>query len=283
MPKVRDDEDDYRPRALMYDEHGNPVRISSVLFGITMLVAIVVATAAWMGGSLSQIENKFAGFMDNSARSMGISVQDVSVLGLQQDPLLARDVRDAAMIEPGENMFRADPHLIKRRIESTKKVLNVRVHRLWPDQIVILADAAEPVAQWHDGEKWTVIDGLGRIMPDVYAEDYNHLVRLAGRGAPDAAPQLVEALADTPELSAKIAIASRVSDRRWDLRAVSGTSIRLPDDDDLAAALTRLERLELTRRLSERDLATVDMRSEGRIYLSPNARRVSPETEPNQS
>ena len=61
---------------------GEEVRASSVLFGLVMLIAIVVATAAWMGGSMSQIENRFAGFMDDSARMMGVSVNEVSVLGL---------------------------------------------------------------------------------------------------------------------------------------------------------------------------------------------------------
>lgn len=166
---------------------GEEVRVSSVLFGLVMLIAIVVALAAWMGGSMSQIENRFAGFMDDSARMAGVAVNEVAVLGLEQDPALQQEVRDAAMIEPGENMFRADPYIIRRRVESTHKVLNVRVHRLWPDQVVIIADAAEPVALWHDGTEWTVVDGLGRVIPDEHADDHPDLVRIAGHGAPEAA------------------------------------------------------------------------------------------------
>ena len=89
-----------RPAVIVDEVTGEEVRVSSVVFGFVMLVAIVVATAAWMGGSMSQIENRFASFMDNTARTVGISVNDVSVIGLEQDPALAQDIRAAAMIEP---------------------------------------------------------------------------------------------------------------------------------------------------------------------------------------
>ena len=177
-----------KPAVIVDEVTGEEVRVSSVVFGFVMLVAIVVATAAWMGGSMSQIENRFASFMDDTARTVGIAVNDVSIIGLEQDPALAQDIRAAAMIEPGENMFRADPHVIRRRVEGTNKVLNVRVHRLWPDQVVILADAAEPVAVWHDGQEWTVVDGLGRVIPDARADDHKQLIRLSGSRCSESRP-----------------------------------------------------------------------------------------------
>lgn len=258
-----------RPATIVDESTGEEVRVSSILFGLVMLVAIVVATAAWMGGSLSQIETRFGGFLDDTARMAGVSVNDVSVLGLEQNPALVNDIRAAAMIEPGENMFRADPQLIRRRVEATRKVLNVRVHRLWPGQIVIIADAAEPVALWHDGKEWTVVDGLGRIMPDARAGDYKALVRLAGQGAPTAAPQLVNALKKAPDVSARLAIATRIADRRWDVRLVNGATVRLPEDDAMDGALARLSTLQTRTALMQRPVTMIDLRNKGRIYLSP--------------
>jgi cell division protein FtsQ len=258
-----------KPAVIVDEVTGEEVRVSSVVFGFVMLVAIVVATAAWMGGSMSQMENRFASFMDNTARTVGISVNDVSVIGLEQDPALARDIRAAAMIEPGENMFRADPHVIRRRVEGTHKVLNVRVHRLWPDQVVIIADAAEPVALWHDGQDWTVVDGLGRVMPDAHPEDHRELVRLAGRGAAKAAPALVEALKAEPDVAPRVAIATRINDRRWDMRLVSGATVRMPEDHGLVNALDSLSTLQVRTALMERPLDTIDLRNPGRVYLAP--------------
>ena len=258
-----------RPATIVDESTGEEIRVSSILFGLVMLIAIIVATAAWMGGSLSQIETRFGGFMDDTARMAGVSVNDVSVLGLEQNPALADDVRAAAMIEPGENMFRADPKLIRHRVEATRKVLNVRVHRLWPGQIVIIADAAEPVALWHDGKEWTVVDGLGRILPDANADDHKTLVRLAGRGAPLAAPALVKALKDAPEVAARLAIATRVADRRWDVRLVNGATVRLPEDTGMENALARLTKLQTRTALLQRPVTMIDLRNKGRVYLSP--------------
>lgn len=273
MPKVRRNQTvpkrSRRPAVIVDEVTGEEVRVSSVIFGFVMLVAIVVATAAWMGGSLSQIETRFGNFMDDTARMIGVSVNDVSIIGLEQDPALAADIRAAAMIEPGENMFRADPHLIRRRVEGTRKVLNVRVHRLWPDQIIILADAAEPVALWHDGKEWTVVDGLGRVLPDARADDHKHLVRLAGRGAPQAAPALVKALKAEPDVASQLAIATRVNDRRWDMRLVSGATVRMPEDHELDAAMDRLSTLHLRTALMQRPVESIDLRNKGRVYLDP--------------
>jgi len=256
-----------RPATIIDEQTGEEVRVSSIIFGIVMLVAILVATAAWMGGSMSQIGARFGGFVDDTSRLVGVDVKDVSVLGLENNPALADEIRAAAMIEPGENMFRADPHLIQRRVEATNKVLNVRVHRLWPGQIVILADAADPVALWHDGRQWQVVDGLGRLLPGSRAEDHPGLLRLAGQGAPEAAPQLAAALAASPDINGRVAVATRIGARRWDMRFINGVTVRLPEDTGLEPAIERLAKLQVRTALTQRPLEMIDLRSRGRVYL----------------
>lgn len=257
-----------RPATLVDETTGEEVRVSSVIFGVVMLVAILVATAAWMGGSLSQIGSRFGGFMDDSSRLVGLDVKDVSVLGLQDNPSLQEEIRAAAMIEPGENMFRADPHLIKSRVEGTHKVLNVRVHRLWPGQIVIFADAADPVALWHDGRQWQVVDGLGRLLPGARPEDHPGLLRLAGQGAPEAAPQLTAALSAAPDINGRVAVATRIGERRWDMRFINGVTVRLPEDASLEPAIDRLAKLQVRTALTQRPIEMIDLRSTGgRVYL----------------
>ncbi len=268
------------PATIVDEVSGEEVSVSSVIFGIIMLVAILVATAAWMGGSMSQIGARFGGFVDDTARFVGLDVKDVAVVGLEDNPALAEEVRAAAMIEPGENMFRADPHLIRHRVEATRKVLNVRVHRLWPGQVVIMADAAEPIALWHDGSDWRVVDGLGRLLPDARVEDHPGLLRLAGAGAPAAAPALAAALAAAPDLSPRLAIATRIAERRWDLRFVGGVTVRLPQDDGLDAAIGRLSKLQVRTALTQRPLDLIDLRSEGRAYLRPSPVPVAADDQP---
>lgn len=262
MRPVRDDED-FGGR--------EPVSVTSVLMGLSMVAAIIVTGAAWMGGSLSKMESRLANVADATARSVGLGVDHVAIVGLDHDPALFEEVRAAAMIEPGENMFRADPHVIRRRIEATRKVAGVRVHRLWPDQVMILADPAEPTALWSDGRRWAVIDAMGREMPGVDPAGHSSLPRTAGAGAPDAAPALAAALAEWPELAASVHYAERVAGRRWDLHLTSGARVHLPGDARLAGALARLSDLAGGRAFRSAGLAGIDLRHGSRVFLTPAA------------
>lgn len=261
MPKMK--------RVIEEVDRREEVSVSSVVFGLVMVAALIVAGAALMGGSLSRMESHFANTTDGAARSVGLGVTSVTVIGLEHDPQLAAEIRGAAMVEPGENMFRADPHRIAARIEATRKVVNVRVHRLWPDQIVIMAEPARPLALYHDGAHWQVVDTLGRVLPEEDPEAFAGLPRLAGAGAMEAAPQIVTALEREPELAEHVILVRRINDRRWDLHMESGAVARLPLDDALEPALTQLAALNLRTGMATRALAAIDLRVPGRVFLKP--------------
>ena len=260
MAKMNYDDDEY------FEEE---IRISSVIFGLMMVTALIVAAAAWMGGSLSKFEMRFANAVDGAARTVGLSVENVSVVGV--DGELADAVRLAAMVEPGENMFRADPHLIKRRVESTRRVVNVSVHRLWPDQIQIYAYPAEPIALWSDGERWAVVDALGRQLTGLAPERFTHLPQLIGTGGDQAAPDLAAALMSVPDLRARLQLATRIEDRRWSFLFDNGVTVHLPLDAELPGALTRLDSIQTRTAVLDRAIASLDLRVPGRVFIQPLA------------
>ena len=261
MPKVK--------RVVEEIDRREEVSVSSVVFGLVMVIAIIVAGAALMGGSLSRMESQMANTTDGLARSVGLGVSSVTIIGLDHDPVLASDIRGAAMVEPGENMFRADPHRIAQRVEATQKVVNVRVHRLWPDQIVIMAEPARPLALHHDGTAWRVIDTLGRVIPTENAQTHANLPKLTGMGAEEAALTLITALSDEADLFEQVQFAERINTRRWKLVMDGGTVIRLPLDAELPAALAELAALDLRTELTTRRVAAIDMRVPGRLFLKP--------------
>jgi len=256
-----------RKRAAEVEYEPEQASVTSILFGLMMVTALIVAGAAFMGGSLSKIETRFANAIDGAARTVGLSVDYISVVGVEGD--LADSVRMAAMIEPGENMFRADPHVIRKRVEATRRVVNVQVYRLWPDQIQIHAYAAEPVALWSNGQRWAVVDMLGREMVGADIGAHATLVKLTGQGGSDAAPTLMTALKATPALKARIAIAERIENRRWDVTFDSGVTVSLPLDADLPEAIGRLAALQQTRKILDRPVKSLDLRLKDRIFIKP--------------
>lgn len=247
--------------------YGDGAQISSVIFGLVMVFAIIVAGAALLGGSLSQVGKRWGSAMDGVSRTIGLSVDSVEVVGLEHIPTVSRAVQSAAMIAPGENMFRADPHLIQGRVEDTNMVTNVRVYRLWPDTVIIYADAAQPSALWFDGEDWAVVDSLGRQMVGQRPSDHVDLLKSVGTGAPEAVPGLLQALKQMPDLAEKVHVAQRVASRRWDLQLKSGALIRLPADESLAVGVASLARFEADGDLLRRSIEAIDLRVPGRIFL----------------
>jgi cell division protein FtsQ len=244
------------------------VRVSSILFGLAILTALIVAAAAWMGGSLSQVERRVGNFMDSSARSLGLAVEYVSVEGVPED--LAEQVRFAALVEPGENMFRADPYKIRERVEDTRLVVNVQVHRFWPDHILILADAVKPVALWKSGESWKVVDALGRVMPEKDNQlKTGSLLRIAGAGGDEAAPDLVAAFAEFPKLAERVVLARRMTGERWDVQFDTGIIVRLPRDASMPPAVRRLAFMERDNDILARPLEAIDLRHAEQIFLTP--------------
>lgn len=244
-------------------------QISSVIFGLVMVVALIVAGAAMLGGSLSQVGQRWGSAMDGASRSIGVSVDTVEVIGLEHVPAVARQIKAAAMIEPGENMFRADPHLIRSRVEETRLVTKVRVYRLWPDTVMIYASAAEPLALWNDGERWAVVDSLGRLMPKARPTDHLDLVKAVGVGGSEAVPALEKALSLAPTLRAHTDHARRVAGRRWDLVLKSGAIVKLPTDESLVPSLTSFAATHAKSELVARPLSVIDLRIAGHVYLTP--------------
>jgi cell division protein FtsQ len=242
-------------------------KLSTYAFGTVVCGAVMVSAAAWMGGSLGSFGKRMGSGVDVIMRSAGLSVEKVTVVGL--DPLLEARAREAAMVEPGESMLAADPYSIKARIEGLDAVGGVRVHRLWPDQITIIAETREPVALWQDGEAWKVIDQHGKTFAEVELKDYMHLPRISGRNGAEAAAGLLATMAEFPDLASRLETAERQGERRWDVTFRGGVEVAFPEDHELKEALTRLNFLQAQNRILELPLTRVDARHPERFSLRP--------------
>lgn len=281
MPKVIrsrpqvDEDDDFqqeipvsRPAlASPYEAQSLREKMGAYAFASVVGLAGMITAAAWLGGSMGSVGIKISSGLDAIARSAGLTVDKIVVVGL--DPLLEQRARDAAMLEPGESMLAADPSAIKERVEELDALGGVSVHRLWPDQITIIAETREPVALWKDGETWKVIDQHGDVFVQVNMNDHLNLPRISGRDGNQAAPALLAALSDYPELAQRLDGAERVGGRRWDIRFEEGVDVALPVDDRLNEALRALNFLQAQNRILDLPLARIDARHPDRFAVRP--------------
>lgn len=286
MPKVKrprikgpdyddDDYEDDRPsrpavhaRDIPYSVAWFRDRIATYALGTIICGAAMLTLAAWMGGSLGAFGKRFASGVDVIFASAGLSIRQVTVVGL--DPLVEEKAREVADVHIGDNILNADPYAIKQRVEKLDAVSGVKVHRFWPDQITIIADPREPIALWQgEGGDWRVIDQRGRTFAEADPEKYLHLPRIVGQDAASSAATLVTAMAEYPDLSARVERAYRIGGRRWDVKFRDGADVAFPEDAKLVEALGALNLMQARSRVLDLPVKRIDARHPERFALQP--------------
>lgn len=238
-------------------------------FGTLLCAAAMIGLAAWMGGSLGSFGRRMDAGVDVMMRAAGLTVERVVVMGLDTD--VEARVREAAGVDYGASMMRADPAAIRRRIEALDPVGSASVHRLWPDQLTIIGAPRTPLALWREGDAWRVIDQRGRVFTERSHREFLDLPRVSGAGAAEAAPALLARISAHEALAARIRSAERISGRRWDVRFHPGVVVALPDDVRMAEALEAVAREHAGHGLLDQPLERINAMHPERLALRPIA------------
>ena len=245
-------------------------RAATYALGTIICGAAMLTIAAWMGGTLGAFGKNFQNGVDVIFRSAGLSIQKIEVIGL--DPLVEQRARELAEVHIGGNMLTADPYAIKTRVEKLDAVSGVKVHRFWPDRIMIIADPREPIALWQgEGGDWRVIDQKGRTFAEADPQQYLHLPRIVGQDASDAAATLVTAMQGFPDLASRMETAYRIGGRRWDVKFRDGAEVALPEDTQLVQALDALNLMQARTAVLDLPVTRIDARHPERFALRPVA------------
>ena len=93
---------------------------------------------------------------------------------------------------------------------------------------------------------------------------------MVGKGAEQAAAEVLPLIAQRPRLMARLEALVRVDERRWDLRLKDGSLIQLPATDQ-DAALIQLDALDQRERLLELGFARIDLRTPSEVAVRPSA------------
>ena len=110
---------------------------------------------------------------------------------------------------------------------------------------------------------------MGRVMPKARPQDHLQLVKSIGAGGAEAVPTLDKVLTAMPDLHVEVDHARRVAGRRWDLVLRSGAIVKLQTDERIETSLQTFSRLENAGTLTRRPLVAIDLRVEGRVFLTP--------------
>lgn len=186
---------------------------------------------------------------------------------------LAEAVRAKLALPLPMSSFDIDLDAARSRIEALDAVqkADLRVRSGGILQVVITERV--PVAVWRTEDGLTLVDESGhRVAGLLSRADRADLPLIAGEGADVATPEALQLIAAAGPLTPRLRGLVRVGDRRWDLVLDRDQRVLLPETNPVQA-LERLLALDQAQDLMNRDILTVDLRSNHRptLRLTPNA------------
>jgi cell division protein FtsQ len=186
---------------------------------------------------------------------------------------LAAAVRAKLALPLPMSSFDIDLDAARDRVEALDAVqkADLRVRSGGVLQVVITERM--PVAIWRTEDGLTLVDETGhRVAGLLSRADRPDLPLIAGEGADLATPEALDLIAAAGPLTPRLRGLVRMGGRRWDLVLDRDQRVLLPEDNPVQA-LERLLALDHAQDLMNRDILTVDLRSDHRpiLRLSPHA------------
>jgi cell division protein FtsQ len=235
---------------------------ATLVVGVGILAA-VLATGARAERISMAVSERF----DSVTTGMGLKVRQIHVTGASSEA--AAGVRAAVGVHADQPIVSLDLAAVRDRVQSVGWVKEARVVRLLPDTLIVDVKEHDRLAVWQVGGKAHVIDAQGIVIPGADAGRYPRLPLVVGKGADQAASDVLPLLAQRPRLMAKIDALVRVDERRWDLRLKDGALIQLPAVDQ-ESALIRLDALDQRERLLDLGFARIDLRTPEEVAVRPS-------------
>ena len=241
----------------------SPKLVVASLIGGVLVLGLVLATGARAERIGTSVVEKF----DAVTIGMGLKLKQVHVTGASPEALAP--IQRAVALRQDQAIVSLNLDEVRERVEQVGWVKEARVVRLLPDTLIVDVKEHDRLAVWQVGGKAHVIDTSGMVIEGADAGRYPRLPLVVGKGADQAAGEILPLLAQRPRLMSREDALVRVDERRWDLRLKDGSLIQLPAVDQ-DSALIRLDALDQRERLLDLGFARVDLRTPEEVAVRPS-------------
>ena len=236
--------------------------VISIAAGVVVLGAVLAT-----GARAERIGASIGHGMDGLTAGMGLKLEKVFIEGESAEATAS--LQRALQVYSDQPMTAIDLKAVRERVEGVGWVKSARVVRLLPNTLIVHVTEHDRLAVWQTaGHAW-VIDAQGRVIQGADAGRYPNLPLVVGKGAEQAAAEVLPLIAQRPRLMSRLDALVRVDERRWDLRLKDGSLIQLPATDQ-DAALIQLDALDQRERLLELGFARIDLRTPEEVAVRPS-------------
>jgi cell division protein FtsQ len=235
--------------------------------GVAAATAFFLASGAYgavRGDHLPELFGQLRDLRDAAANTVGFRISEISIAGEKR---LGRDeILDAAGITGRSSLLFLDASDVRTQLKSNPWIADATVLKLYPGRLRIGIIERDAFALWQREGKVEVIAQDGTVVEPYSGTRFNKLPLVVGEGAETHAKEFLTLLDQYPLVRDKLRAAVFVAERRWNLMLDSGIEVRLPEEE-AAAALDQLIKLDSDDKLLTRDIAAIDLRLPDRVTV----------------
>jgi cell division protein FtsQ len=241
-------------------------------FGGPIAVVGLVSLAVLASDSRrAAIVNSFVDLRHKFEQRPEFRVSLLSVEGASRD--LSDAVRAKLAIRLPQSSFDLDMATLKQRAESLDAVASAEVRVRSGGVLQVVLKERDPVVVWRKDTGLELLDATGHRVASLIARgDRADLPLVAGEGADTALAEAMQIFDAAEPIGTRLRGLVRVGERRWDLVLDRDQTIRLPEEEPVAA-IERLLALDQAEKLLDRDILSIDLRNQDRpaLRLAPFA------------
>jgi cell division protein FtsQ len=247
-----------QPLADFHLPRGAGAAASALLIGGSLVYGTVA------GGHVSDINEQIAALRDAAANAAGFNIASIALTGEKQ--VSREDVLTAAGITGSTSLLFLAADSARRRLKANPWIADATVLKLYPDRLQIGIIERQAFALWQNDGQLSVIAEDGTVLQPYVARRFTGLPLVVGAGARERAKDVLALIDRHPEISASVAAAVLVAQRRWNLRLKNGIDVRLPETN-VDTALATLVDLDREKKLLSRDITAIDLRLPDRVTV----------------
>lgn len=232
---------------------------------LVLVIAILGAGIwAWQARLPARVLELMFGALTDANSAAGLMVADVTLIG--RSNASRAELIAALAVNRGDPILAVAPRAARERLEALGWVEKASVARRMPGQVLVHIVERRPFALWQNDGALFLIDRSGAVISDQGLARFAVLPVVVGGDAAGRAGDLMDMLANQPELFTRVRAAVRVGGRRWDIHLDNDVTVRLPESG-AAEAWGRLAELNDSHGIIDRALLSIDLRLPDRLVV----------------
>ena len=231
--------------------------------GVAATLLIIAASIGYgvvKGGHIAETTKAF-NVARHVARIVECSIAFSGNKHLNRDEILAR-----AGVTGTSSLLFFDVADARTKLMADPRIADATLLKLYPDRLQITIIERKPFALWQTGGRVSVIADDGSVLENYVSQPFVDLPLLVGKGAETRAKEFLALLAQYPGVRDNVRASVLIAERRWNLRLKNGLDVKLPEGE-VAQALEKLTALDRTYQLTNRDITTIDLRTQDRVTV----------------